>query len=149
MICDSCGFKNSNNAKKCISCGAELKSGMSSAEISRMVDRLSDRSDTLTASEFERILKYIFFSLAAAEPVLCLVFSGQLAAGVIAAFSALLAGVSAGYPNVIWELNKFRISMYANADDITPNDFWAYGRKISYWILFVISVVLLIVSLSW
>ncbi|HOJ80269.1 MAG TPA: hypothetical protein PLG72_05405, partial [Clostridiales bacterium] len=67
MLCDSCGFKNSINAKKCINCGAELKSGISGEEISRMIDRLSDRSDALTASECARILKWIFFSLAAAE----------------------------------------------------------------------------------
>lgn len=149
MLCDSCGFKNSSNSKKCINCGAELKSGMSSEEISRMIDRLSDRSDALTASRLERILKWIFFSLAAAELLLCLILSGQPTAGVLAALCALMAGVSAGYPDVIWAVNKFRISMYADSDDITPNDFWSYGHKVSYWILCVISVVLLIVSLSW
>lgn len=148
MICDSCGFRNSSNAPKCINCGAELKSRISSEEISRMIDRLSDRSDALTASEFERILKWILFSLAAAELLLCLIFSGQPTAGVLAALSALMAGICAGYPNAIWKLNKLRISMYADADDLTPNDFWSYGRKLSYWILCFISVVLLIVSLS-
>jgi len=149
LLCDSCGFKNSINAKKCINCGAELKSGISGEEISRMIDRLSDRSDALTASRFERILKWIFFSLAAAELLLCLIFSGQPTAGILAALSALMVGVSAGYPNMIWAVNKFRISMYTDSDDITPNDFWSYGHKVSYWILFGVSVVLLIVSLSW
>lgn len=30
LICSLCGFKNSSNTEKCISCGAELKTGMSS-----------------------------------------------------------------------------------------------------------------------
>lgn len=148
LICSLCGFKNSSNTEKCISCGAELKTGMSSGEISAMIDRLSDRSDALTASEFERILKWVFFALAAAELLLCLIFQGQPAAGILAAVYALVAGVIAGYPNVIWAVNKFRISIYANADDITPNDFWSYGRKAAYWVLFVVSVVFLLISFS-
>jgi hypothetical protein len=59
MICDSCGYKNDNNAKNCRGCGIALKPAMSREELSSMLDRLSDRSDALTVSRLERIIKRV------------------------------------------------------------------------------------------
>ncbi|GEM_PF-2091414 len=147
MICDSCGYKNSSSVKKCVNCGTELASGLSREEISSMIDRLSDRSDALTASRLENILKWVFFSLAAVNLVMCFILPSQTLIVLFAALSAFIAGVCAGYPKVIWGLEKLRLSIYAHVDDATPTDFWSIGRKITYWGFFAVSIALLVITL--
>ncbi len=147
MICDSCGYKNDDNAKSCMGCGAVLKPKMSDEELSYMLNRMSDRSDTLTASYIDKMIGLVFFSLSPFILLVCLIFSAQPLIGVIAAILAIIGGIVARYPKVIWEINKLRISVYANADDITPTDFWSFSRKISYWILFVFMIALTVISL--
>ena len=60
----------------------------------------------------------ILFSLAAAELLLCLIFQASQRQ-VYLLHCLLLWQECAGYPNAIWKLNKLRISMYADADDLT------------------------------
>lgn len=147
MICDSCGYKNDDNAKSCIGCGTVLKPKMNDEELSYMLNRMSDRSDTLTASRLDKMMGLVFFSLSLIILLVCLIFSDQPSIGVIAAILALVGGIVARYPKVIWEINKLRLSLYANADEITPTDFWSLSRKISYWILFVFAIVFTVISL--
>ncbi len=147
MICDSCGYKNDDKVKSCIGCGTVLKSKMSDEELSCMLNQMSDRSDTLTASYLDKMIGLVFFSLSLIILLVCLIFSAQPSIGVIAAILAIVGGIVARYPKVIWEINKLRISVYANADDITPTDFWSLSRKISYWILFVFTITLTVISL--
>ena len=147
MICDSCGYKNDDKVKSCIGCGTVLKSKMSDEELSCMLNQMSDRSDTLTASYLDKMIGLVFFSLSLTILLVCLIFSAQPSIGVIAAILAIVGGIVARYPKVIWEINKLRISVYANADDITPTDFWSLSRKISYWILFVFTITLTVISL--
>lgn len=147
MICDSCGYKNDDNVKSCIGCGTVLNPKMRDEELSYMLNQMSDRSDTLTASYLDKIIGLVFFSLSLIILLVCLIFSAQPSIGVIATVLAIVGGIVARYPKVIWEINKLRISMYANADDITPTDFWSLSRKISYWILFVFTITLTVISL--
>jgi len=119
---------------------------MSSEELSSMIDRLSDRSDVLTASGLENILKWIFFSLAGIVLVLCLIFSSRPGIGVLAALFAAAGGVTAGYPNAIWELQKLNMSIIAHVDDATPTDFWSIRRKASYWLMIIIALIFFMVA---
>ncbi|MDP4093309.1 MAG: hypothetical protein Q8920_08110 [Bacillota bacterium] len=112
-----------------------------------MLNRMSDRSDTLTASRLDKIIGLVFFSLSLIILLVCIIFSAQPLISVIAILLAIVGGIVARYPKVIWEINKLRISVYANADDITPTDFWSLSRKISYWILFVFTIAVTVISL--
>jgi len=147
MICDSCGYKNDDYAKSCIGCGTVLKPKLSDEELSYMLNRMSDRSDPLTASRFDKKIGLVFFSFSLIILLVCLIFSAQPFISAIATILAIVGGIVARYPKVIWEINKLRLSVYANADDITPTDFWSLSRKISYWILFVFTIALTIISL--
>lgn len=147
MICDSCGYKNDDNAKNCKGCGTALKPGMSDEELSCMLNRLSDRSDALTASPLDKMIRLAFFSLSLINLLVCFIFSAQPLINIIAIIITIFGGVVAGYPKVIWEINKLRLSVYANADEITPTDFWSLSRKISYWILFFFTIALTVISL--
>lgn len=147
MICDSCGYKNDDNVKSCLGCGTALKPKMSDKELSSMLNRMSDRSDTLTASRLDKIMGLVFLSLSLIILLVCLIFSAQPLISVTAIILTIIGGIVARYPKVIWEINKLRLSVYANADDITPNEFWSLSRKISYWILFVLAIALTVISL--
>lgn len=146
MVCDSCGYKNDNIAKNCRGCGIALKPAMSEEEVSSILDRLSDRSDALTVSRLDRIIKWVLFSLAPVTLVFCLIFSNQRIFGVISAISMAVAGVLAGYPKAMWEWDKSSLNTLYNADDATPNDLWAIQRKIMYWGLIIFAIALVILS---
>lgn len=147
MICDSCGYKNDDHAKSCIVCGNVLKPQLSDEELSDMLNRMSDRSDPLTASRLDKTIGLVFFAFALINLLLSIIFSAQPFVSAVATILAVVGGIVARYPQMIWKINMFRISVYANADDITPNDFWSLSRKVTYWILFVITIALTIGSL--
>lgn len=120
---------------------------MSEEELSAMLNEMSDRSDPLTASPFDKCMGLVFFSLSLINLVVCLFFSSQPLIGVGAIIFAILGGANARYPKVIWAVQKLRVRIFANADDITPNDVWSLSRKISYWILLGFTLFFTIMSL--
>ena len=140
-------IQNEDNAKHCMGCGTALKPRMSDADLSAMLDQLSDRSDPLTASPFDKVMGLVFFSLSLMNLFVCIFFSSQPLIGVGAIVFAIFGGVNARYPKVIWAGNKLRVRIYANADDITPNDLWSIFRRISYRILFVSAIVFTVIYL--
>jgi len=147
MLCDSCGYRNIDNAKKCMGCGAALKPKMSGGELSAMLNEMSDRSDPLTASRFDKIMGLVFFSLSLINLIVSIFFSSQPKIGVIPIVFAIFGGVNARYPKVIWAMNKMRLRFYTNADDLTPNDLWAISRRISYYFILIIIIGLTVISL--
>ena len=147
MICDACGYRNKDNAKKCMGCGAALEPKMSEEELSAMLDEMSDRSDPLTASPFDKVMGLVFFSLSLVILLVCILFPVHSLISITAILFMIVGGLIARYPKVIWELDMLRIRWYANADNLTPNDFWPISRRISYWFLFVFAIALAVISI--
>lgn len=153
MICESCGYRNQGDVKNCSGCGKTLAPKMSGeqsdAMLTKMVNRLSDNSDNLTPSPTDKVMKWVFFAAALILFVLMLIFTKQIGYALILAFFSIIGGINAGYPNFLWELEKLRLSFSVNnSGDMTPSDFWSFGRKLSYWIILVMVVVFFVSFLS-
>jgi len=149
MICDRCGYRNDDNAKNCSLCGAALEAKLSPEEQEKMLHRLSDRSDILTPSPLENVLKWIFLASAPVFFVLSVLFFKEAAPqlGIIITIFSIFAGVSAGYPKFMWSLSKLRIIFITDTTDLTPSSFWSFGRKVSYWLFYGVAVGLFLFAL--
>ena len=147
MICDMCGYKNGTNDRKCRNCGAALQAMPSEAELSAMLKRLSDRSDALTASRIDRIMMWVSFAMAPVSFAICLISTREISLAFMAAIFAIIAGIMAGFPKAIWAIDKIRISIIANSDDMTPSDFWSSTRVFMYWAFIVLVVALVAIAL--
>jgi len=148
MICNHCGYKNIQNIDKCIVCGGEISSvKLSKKEISDMVDKLADKGDKLIPSNFEVIFKWICFGLAFIVLMFLLILS-QFLLLAFATFSIIaLAGVIAGYPRIVWSIEKEFLNIRIRETDITPTEIWSLGRKITYWLFFVLGIGLAVFDL--
>lgn len=147
MICESCGYRNKNSAKSCRGCGAALGPKMSDPEVSAMLNRLSDRSDALTASPFEKGIGLVLFSLSLVNLLVCIFFSSHPASNVYAIFFSIFGGVIARYPEALWKMDTLRLRFYTHVDDLAPNDLWSFSRKVLYWVFFVFTIACTVFSL--
>ena len=133
MFCEKCEHKNRNIDEKCRNCGTDLKR-LSEDEVSAMLIRLSERSDNLIASKFDKIMKWVFFILVPVSFILCFISTNEiwLLDAFLSAFFLIFAGITAGFPSAVWQLEKLRISFFADSDDITPNEYWPFARRALY-----------------
>ncbi len=146
MICSSCGYRISATTNKYINCGCEIKAKLSDKELAEILRKSSDRSDELTPSSFDKIIGLILFALAIIVFVVRFFVPNYSLGSFFSVLIAIVAGFVAKYPQIIWEIDKTRMSINANVGDATPTEFWRFSRKISYLALAVLFIVLIVVS---
>jgi ribosomal protein L40E len=140
MICSECGYRNDGSARLCRSCGAALEAKLCAKQLEEKLDRLSDKSDCLTPSPFDKKIKWVFFASAPVFIVLGTILLEMKIIGLFSAIFSVLAGITAGYPRFAWSLDKIRFIFITDISDLTPSNFWVRARKIGYWLIYGMAV---------
>ena len=64
-------------------------------------------------------------------------------------FLFLLCAAIALFPNILWAFEKLGLRWnYSNTNDVSPSIFYKFGRKITIYAFFIISVVFLVWAIT-
>jgi len=146
MICSNCGSRLNSTDNKCRHCGEEKPSA---EELEKMIKKTFDKADHLKASSLDRVMKWIFFASAPVFITLSVLFSEEkiIILYIFPAGLSVFAGILAGYPKLIWEMEKLRMAGKIYTEGLEPTDKWSIGRKISYWVFYGLAIFLFFVVL--
>lgn len=157
-ICDSCGAYNSDERNFCVDCNEKLGERLSDAQeirvredVGEKLEEMYNKRDPLYVSRFDKFLGLTAAIGAVLGVVLIII--GKLGQRNfdflwIGFIFLLLAAIEALVPQVLWAIEKLRLSFYIHdADDAEPSDFYLFCRKASVIISLVVGVVILAVAL--
>ncbi len=144
MLCESCGFKNDDKNKTCISCGKIITTPVLSDEERRAkIDGLSDKYDSFVTSKFDKIMKWVFFALAALMLVVNIIFKVHVFFIIVLLVVPIVMGIGVGYPKFMWKQNmKHYKWVFDNADDLIPSQFSYIMRRVGFCIYLVLIIIL-------
>jgi len=147
MICFNCGSKINRSDSKCRHCGEEKPSA---EDLEKMIRKTLDKEDHLKASSLDRVMKWIFLASAPVFITLSVLFSEEkiIILYIFPAGLSVFAGILAGYPKIMWAIEKHEMARKIYTEGLEPTDNWSIGRKISYWVFYGLAVFLLFVVID-
>lgn len=139
-ICEKCGARYSDDKTFCVDCNEKLGDKLSAAEeqkiqtnLNHKIEEMYNKRDPLYVSKFDKIIGLVSLVGTAITLLLILirVFTQQnIALLVCAIIFFLISSLEALLPQVMWELEKMRFSLFVNGDT-EPSDFYLKFRKIT------------------
>ncbi len=146
MFCQKCGYKNSDTNRHCSNCGADLPPKGTDLVLNAQIDRLMDQLQPVIATDKDRKIKWFFFAMAILILLLSFIWSKFFIVAVIGIILIASAGISAGFPELIWKMERYKFRYYNTSGTIVPNEKWQVSRKISYWICFFLGLFLSLIT---
>ena len=162
-ICAKCGAQQSDERIFCVDCGDRLGDSLPPQaeqiiyeKTRETVDKLYNSEDPLHVSIFDRIIGYISLGGLAASLVCTVIIRfgddespNAFSASFTAAVFFLCAALDALVPNLLWSLERFRLSFTMDGtENLSPSSFYTKMRRFGICLLFVIGVVALMFALQ-
>ncbi len=142
--CGQCGAEQSDGRMFCVDCGARLgeplpeeESRRAAASLSEKIGRATRAGDDLAPGRAERAVGIALFAIAAVCVVIWQipVFPPDVRKLVFAAFfAAAAAGMNAAFPQLMWGLEKLRLSLTVrDSETAEPSWWWTVCRRALIW----------------
>ena len=155
-VCSKCGAQQTDKYVFCIDCGEKLGKAVSQREEAEIkekteknLERLYNKSDPLYVSISDKITGVLAVAAAIVAVILLAVFKSKSPSvgemGIIDVVLFLFCSVTALFPQILWELEKMRLSIIINeAEDATPSDFYFFTRRAVTYGGLILGVILLV-----
>ena len=139
-ICTKCGAHNSDKRRICIDCGEKLGKAVSSLEETQALNavnenllRLENQNDPLYVNLFDKITGFLSLAFAFITFIFIIIaFFKNEKTGILwfSLISFLLASLEALVPEIVWAIEKVRLSLYSSdIEDALPGKFYYYSKK--------------------
>jgi len=156
-ICAKCGAFNSDNRSFCIDCGKKLGKAVSSLEeekalsaVNENLTRLENKYDPLYVNLFDKIVGIFSLILALITFIYIIVsfFIGEKT-GILwfSLIAFILASLEALFPEIMWAIEKVRLSLYtSDIEDALPGRFYYYSKKAVVIVLLLGGIILFAIN---
>ena len=146
--CPKCKCICREKQKECPNCGmslfkAEYINLDEHPELAKMAI-----GDEIYPSSFEVIFKWVCFAFAFICFVISVCFDRLQSSVFITVFLFLISGFVAGYPNILWKINKWNFIFYTD-DDVTPGSIWLFLRVVQYFLLAILAIITFVLGLKY